>query len=168
MPKKRHVEDSDGEETSPVVKKAKVKSSGAAVASKKGDAPTKGKDSEGNAYWEIGNKRRIGTSTFKGASLINIREYYEANGELRPGKKGISLSLDQYRALVKIIPQLNEELRAAGHDIEDPAAAGPGSVDGGASLVAADLPKKAKKKAKKANIDVTSDEEDEEDEEDSD
>jgi hypothetical protein len=45
---------------------------------------------------QIGNNRRIGSSQFKGATLVNIREYYTApDGELRPGKKvGFSSFLD--------------------------------------------------------------------------
>ena len=31
--------------------------------------------------------RRVGISKFKGKVLVNIREYYENNGELKPGKK---------------------------------------------------------------------------------
>jgi len=67
----------------------------------------KNTDAEGNEFWEVGfflsfllfcfhlltfppqlgNKRRIGTSMFKNTPLINIREYYEVNGESKPGKK---------------------------------------------------------------------------------
>ncbi|WAR01025.1 KIWI-like protein [Mya arenaria] len=31
--------------------------------------------------------------------MVGIREFYDADGELRPGKKGISLPLDQWRQL---------------------------------------------------------------------
>ncbi|KAL2129362.1 hypothetical protein VTI74DRAFT_7899 [Chaetomium olivicolor] len=116
---------------------------------------TQGKDAEGNPYWEIGNNRRIGSSQFKGSTLVNIREYYTApDGQLRPGKKGISLSLDQYKALLNVIPHLNEELRTQGHEVDDPAAAGTSDA-----LVTTEKP--AKPKPKKSNIDATSDEEEE-------
>lgn len=44
-------------------------------------------DSEGNSYWEISNSRRVTISEFKGKKMVNIREYYEKNGESLPGKK---------------------------------------------------------------------------------
>ncbi|KAK4104205.1 PC4-domain-containing protein [Parathielavia hyrcaniae] len=151
--KKRHIDpESDGEQQ--VVKKSK-----SGKAAKKDLA--QGKDAEGNPYWEIGNNRRIGSSQFKGATLVNIREYYTApDGELKPGKKGISLSLDQYKALLKVIPQLNDELRSQGHDVGGLAVAGTSGA-----LVKAEKPRA--KKSTKANIDVTSEEE-EEDEDDED
>lgn len=144
-----------------------------------------------NLFHQLGNKRRIGTSSFKNTLLVNIREYYEADGELKPGKKvnqtsrlhrsnlpltphqGISLTVDQYRALVKAIPQLNESLRKAGHEIADPVASPAASLDGGAALEASSPPPPAstsstkktsakREKVRKANIDVTSDEDEEE------
>lgn len=65
-----------------------------------------GKDDDGNAYWEascpditrrvtstnadppqLTSKRRVGVSQFKNTCLINIREYYEKDGKMLPGKK---------------------------------------------------------------------------------
>lgn len=62
-----------------------------------------GKDDEGNPFWDVcfysiaistitnrpklSNKRRVGVSQFKNMCLINIREYYEKDGKLLPGKK---------------------------------------------------------------------------------
>ncbi|KAK4669162.1 uncharacterized protein QC763_200560 [Podospora pseudopauciseta] len=121
----------------------------------------KGTDGEGNAYWELGNNRRVGASKFKNATLVNLREYYTTpDGELRPGKKGISLSIDQYKAFLKAIPQLNEELRSQGVEVDDV----PAGVGGSSRKPAT---KTESKKAKKSNIEVTSEEE-EDDEEDED
>lgn len=36
---------------------------------------------------QLSSKRRVNVSKFNKALLINIREYYEAGGELKPGKK---------------------------------------------------------------------------------
>jgi len=36
---------------------------------------------------QIGKNRRVTISKFKGITLVNIREYYEANNEMKPGKK---------------------------------------------------------------------------------
>lgn len=79
--------------------------------------------------------------------------------------------MDQYRALVKAIPQLNESLRKSGHEIADPVASPAASPDGGAALEASSPPPPAstsskkksvkREKVRKANIDVTSDEDEE-------
>ncbi|KAK1836323.1 transcriptional Coactivator p15-domain-containing protein [Podospora conica] len=177
--KKRQASDSEAEVASPVAKKVKVKktSTKEATPSKPAPAPAKtvekNTDAEGNAFWELGNKRRLGFASYKNTLLVNIREYYELNGDHKPGKKGISLTLDQYRALVQAVPQLNETLREAGHAVADPVASPAASTDGGATLTAESPPpaestssKKKKsvkrEKARKANIDATSDEDDEE------
>ncbi|KAL2023159.1 hypothetical protein VTK56DRAFT_3765 [Thermocarpiscus australiensis] len=153
MPKKRQIE-AESEEEPQLVKKPKSENK----KPKKGAA--KGKDAEGNTYWEIGSNRRVSASQFKGATLVNIREFYTTpDGEMRPAKKGISLSLDQYKALLAVIPELNEELRSQGHAIDNPPSSGTGDVP-----TKAEKPGKSKK-PKKSNIEETSEEE-EEDEDD--
>ena len=37
------------------------------------------------------SKRRVGITKFKGTHMVNIREYYEKDGEALPGKKVGSL-----------------------------------------------------------------------------
>lgn len=67
---------------------------------------------DGTEMYELGNNRFVSVSEFKGKMLVNIREYYEKEGKLNPGKKGISLSRDQYLALkktIKIIDDLLED-----------------------------------------------------------
>ena len=44
-------------------------------------------DSDGNKYWEISKARRITVSEFKKMPMVNIREYYQADGKWLPGKK---------------------------------------------------------------------------------
>lgn len=107
--------------------------------------------------------RRIGIAHFRSTTLINVREYYESGGQMRPGKKGISLSLDQYKALIRAIPDINAELAKDGVAISDAEDDGGGDAAGegaGASVaLAAAAPKKEKSKApKKSNIEATSDE----------
>ena len=44
-------------------------------------------DTDGNTFWEISKMRRVTVSEFKGKQMVSVREYYEQNGEMRPGKK---------------------------------------------------------------------------------
>ncbi|KAG9251273.1 transcriptional Coactivator p15-domain-containing protein [Emericellopsis atlantica] len=109
-----------------------------------------GKDDDGHPYWDLSGKRRAGVSEFKNTNFVNIREYYEKDGKHLPGKKGISLSVEQYTALLKAIPGINAALRERGHTIKEDA-----EMDD-APVVAA--PAKSKSAKDKANIDATSDE----------
>ncbi|RMJ13377.1 hypothetical protein CDV36_006982 [Fusarium kuroshium] len=144
--KKRAAEsDSSDAEIAPKAVK-RTKSSGS------GPAPD-GKDDEGHPYWELSNKRRIGVSQFKKMSFINIREYYDKDGKTLPGKKGISLSVDQYNALIKAIPAINAALRAQGEKVDDP------EEEAETALVPVVKPKKERKRSPRANIEATSDEE---------
>jgi hypothetical protein len=40
----------------------------------------------------------------EGNTLLDIREFYGADGDEKPGKKGISLSIEQASLLVHIYP----------------------------------------------------------------
>jgi len=55
--------------------------------------------SEGEKYIDLGKKKRATVRTFKGNTLIDIREFYGADGDEKPGKKGISLTVEQWEAL---------------------------------------------------------------------
>jgi hypothetical protein len=44
-------------------------------------------DSDGNTFWEISKSRRVTVSAFKGKQMVSVREYYEQNGQMKPGKK---------------------------------------------------------------------------------
>lgn len=50
-------------------------------------------DSNGDRYWEISKMRRVTISSFRGKTQVNVREYYEKDGQELPGKKVRSWSL---------------------------------------------------------------------------
>lgn len=79
------------------------------------NAATK-RNTQGEAYFELARTRRVTVRSFKGAKLIDIREFYEKNGNLEPGKKGISLSSEQYKALKEIVKAgyIDDELSKMG------------------------------------------------------
>ncbi|KAG9502981.1 hypothetical protein J7337_005816 [Fusarium musae] len=114
-----------------------------------------GKDDDGNPFWELSNKRRVGVSEFSKKTFVNIREYYDKDGKTLPGKKGISLSIEQYNAFLKAVPQINAALRAKGLVVE-----GDVADERDTALVPAAKAKKERKKSPKANIETTSEEED--------
>ncbi|KAL4511964.1 hypothetical protein ABPG72_012809 [Tetrahymena utriculariae] len=68
---------------------------------KKEIKPQKGDD--GSLYFELDDKKRVSVRKFKGKIYVDIREFYEKDGEMLPGKKGISLNLqnwEQFRNLI--------------------------------------------------------------------
>ena len=86
---------------------------------------------------QISKNRRIALSEFKGKQLINIREYYEKNDQMLPGKKvcdfsefgktgsdtvvqGISLTPEQFSTLIELLPQLETTLQDKGTSIPRP------------------------------------------------
>ncbi|KAK0875055.1 hypothetical protein LTR87_011149 [Friedmanniomyces endolithicus] len=88
MPKRaqeQHENDDGFVEDAPQSKKAK--NAGANPSKKSAISPLIQVDDEGNDYWELSDTRRVGVSTYKGMTLINIREYYEKDGKSLPGRK---------------------------------------------------------------------------------
>ena len=74
------------------------------------DASKMKKNEEGEPYFELTDKRRVTVRRFKGKVLVDIREYWEPEpGKLAPGKKGISLNLDQWNKLKSMM----EDIEAA-------------------------------------------------------
>lgn len=59
----------------------------ARTGNKPGSSSSRKVDSNGDVYWEISNLRRVTISTFRGKTMVNIREYYEKDGQELPGKK---------------------------------------------------------------------------------
>ncbi|KAI9893320.1 MAG: hypothetical protein M1814_000450 [Vezdaea aestivalis] len=119
--------------------------------SKKQKADFGGTKEGEDTYWEISRNRRVTVSKFKGSTVVSIREVYEKDGKMLPGKKGITLPLEQFTVLASIIPEVDAMLADSGEkstDTEEP-------VD--------KKSKKAKKekaaKSKKNNFEATSDEE---------
>ena len=49
---------------------------------------------------------------FKGKTYVDLREFYvdKSTEETKPGKKGISLNVEEYQMLKEIIPEIDSNL----------------------------------------------------------
>ena len=57
------------------------------------------------------NERRCTVSKFKGKVRVDIREYYQdESGEMRPGKRGLSLSAEEWQKLESYVSLINEAI----------------------------------------------------------
>lgn len=52
--------------------------------------------------------KRLSIRKFKGKLLIDIREFYPSEGEMKPGRKGIALSLDNWNKISEQVDFINE------------------------------------------------------------
>ncbi|KAK0412723.1 hypothetical protein QR680_006369 [Steinernema hermaphroditum] len=71
------------------------------------------KSANGEDLIHLGRKRFVSVSEFKGAKMVNIREYYEdkSGGGLKPGKKGITINAAELTMLQSLVPELQKQLR---------------------------------------------------------
>uniref|UniRef100_A0A8R1YXI0 Transcriptional coactivator p15 (PC4) C-terminal domain-containing protein n=1 Tax=Pristionchus pacificus TaxID=54126 RepID=A0A8R1YXI0_PRIPA len=104
-PKKRELSDSGDEgvdDPTPIKKKGKT------------EAGSTVKNAEGDEMIEIGKMKYVTVRSFKGQTYIDIREFYmdKASGEMRPGKKGISLNPEQYNNFKKAMGEVDKKVAA--------------------------------------------------------
>ncbi len=72
---------------------------------KSGDGPT-------DHMYPLARQRFVNVREFRGKVLIDIREYYTDNsGDLKPGKKGISLTVEQWEKLKDAIEDISDSVR---------------------------------------------------------
>ncbi|KAL9037464.1 MAG: hypothetical protein Q9214_005693 [Letrouitia sp. 1 TL-2023] len=157
----------DSGDDGPRSKKAKTSSSSASKA-KAGRAAS---DAKGEQFWEntakqLTGKRRVTVSEFNNKTMVNIREYYEdkSSGKMLPGKKGISLQVPQFAALISALPELEAALQAKGEEIPRPDY---GSLEGEGTAKHVETSSSGKEGGEEAseekgkqNFEATSDEED--------
>lgn len=86
--------------------------------------------------------------------MVNIREYYEKDGQELPGKKGISLPIEQFNTFIALLPEIEQALSAKGISVPRPAYDGAPEVK--------DQDEEEDEASGKKNIDATSDEDEDE------
>ncbi|XP_076356079.1 activated RNA polymerase II transcriptional coactivator p15-like [Tachypleus tridentatus] len=67
-------------------------------------------DNDSNMF-QLSKMRFVNVREFRGKVMVDIREYYEANGDLKPGKKGISLNMEQWNALKHRIDEIDDAIK---------------------------------------------------------
>ncbi|KAG0265768.1 hypothetical protein BG011_004122 [Mortierella polycephala] len=60
---------------------------------------------------KIGPKKRLTVRSWRDTTLVDIREYYQdKDGEQKPGKKGISLSKDQFQFILNHASEISDAI----------------------------------------------------------
>ncbi|ODM97703.1 RNA polymerase II transcriptional coactivator [Orchesella cincta] len=97
----------------PPKKQAKTESSPAKSSGSKpkGGGGSGGSGGGGDHSWTLDKKRVVKINEFRGTVFVDIREYYEKDGEMRPGKKGISLSATQWQKLKEVMSEVDDALK---------------------------------------------------------
>ncbi|XP_010270280.1 PREDICTED: RNA polymerase II transcriptional coactivator KIWI-like [Nelumbo nucifera] len=65
-------------------------------------------DSDGIVVCEISKNRRVSVRSWQGKVVVDIREFYVKDGKELPGKKGISLSMDQWKILRDHVDEIDD------------------------------------------------------------
>ncbi|KAJ8922985.1 hypothetical protein NQ315_001533 [Exocentrus adspersus] len=70
------------------------------------------KSSEEENSWDLGKNRFVKLSEFKGKWYVNIREFYnDDGGALKPTKKGIMLTMEQWQKFKGTIDEIDEAIK---------------------------------------------------------
>ncbi|XP_077298562.1 single stranded-binding protein c31A [Arctopsyche grandis] len=80
--------------------------------SKKAKASSGARTEDKEPTWVLQKNKLVKVREFKGKTYVDIREFYEKNGELLPGKKGISLPVDLWRKLLTLTDEINDAISA--------------------------------------------------------
>ena len=60
---------------------------------------------------QIGKDVRVEASEYKGKFYINIRRWYEADGEWKPGNKGIALTISEWKEFIDKLEDIYIDIR---------------------------------------------------------
>ncbi|KAI9668430.1 MAG: hypothetical protein M1831_001184 [Alyxoria varia] len=181
-PRKRAATDTpdlDSDDEGPASKRNKVSKSDKDFKSAKQKTSIGSRIDQGDEpSWSLNDAgtRCINISEFKGMTMVGVREFYEKDGKMLPGKKGISLKAEQFAALVELLPEIEIALAEKMVKLPRPSYDGKTVTDGDEEMAEDDNDSKGKDKGaedeenenestdekaggKKRNFEATSDEE---------
>lgn len=107
-PKKKKVEAPKKPEAKPEKPSKETKAKGGGSSSSKAETGP-----NGELMFPLARMRYATVSEFRGKKLVSIREYYEKDGALLPGRKGISLSIDQWNTLQDLMDDINHAVKTS-------------------------------------------------------
>ncbi|XP_052191536.1 RNA polymerase II transcriptional coactivator KIWI-like [Diospyros lotus] len=67
-------------------------------------------DSEDIFVCQISKNRRVSVRNWQGKVVVDIREFYVKDGKEMPGKKGVSLSMEQWSKLRDHAAEIDEAI----------------------------------------------------------
>jgi len=85
-----------------------------AEAAKAGPGVLRLTNESGEVYYEVSRNRRLTLRNWKGKQLFDVREFYEKDGDMKPGRKGLSLQSSQWATLIKILPKISGAIKGDG------------------------------------------------------
>ncbi|EPX71442.1 transcription coactivator PC4 [Schizosaccharomyces octosporus yFS286] len=72
-------------------------------------------------HWQLNDsgKKRVTLSDFRGTTYVHIREYYEKDGEMLPGKKGIALNPNEWMQFKRMVGEVTDALGLVDEDEDE-------------------------------------------------
>ena len=65
----------------------------------------------GDIFFELSHNRRVTVTNFKGSKCVDIREFYDSGGKLRPGKKGLMLKEAEWRRFCENVAAIDDAFK---------------------------------------------------------
>ncbi|NP_001290615.1 activated RNA polymerase II transcriptional coactivator p15 [Esox lucius] len=98
--------------SSPPEKPAAKKQKTSGESSRPGGSSKAANSKTEDGMFQIGRMRYVSVREFKGKCLIDIREYWmNQDGDMKPGKKGISLNPEQWNQLKDQISDIDDAIK---------------------------------------------------------
>ncbi|CAG8534373.1 362_t:CDS:2 [Paraglomus occultum] len=99
----------DDPEESSLKKKKSSKSTGSKTKKRAIDNEDDDQDetADGQAFFKLSERKRASVRKWKDIAMVDIREFYDG----KPTRKGISLTMDQWKKLKSFIDDIDNELK---------------------------------------------------------